>query len=240
MKTKIFRLGNKLYKVAPSIYSPLYKLYKNVTDKNEIQLLGKVLLPGMVVADIGANIGLYSERFSKIVGESGRIFAFEPDRTNFNLLQKRTRNYSNIVNVNSAVGSISGISQLFLSTDLNVDHQMYDDGNGRRSIDVGMTSLDDYFYKKINLDFIKSDTQGFEFEVFKGGQNLLKEANAPKILFEYWPFGLINAGAKPSDLISLLKDYGYKLEIISGVDINVDLINLPVSKDIYLNLLAHK
>ena len=240
MKSKIFALGNALYKVAPSLYIPLYNLYKQITDQSEIKAISSVLQPGMVVADIGANIGVYSERFSKMVGQKGRVYSFEPDVTNFKFLKIRATGYSNIVTENSAVGSTTGMAKLFISDDLNVDHHMYDGGDGRGAIDISVTSLDDYFYQKIHLDFIKSDTQGYEFEVLKGGQKLLSSPDAPKILLEFWPYGLIKAGANPKDVIELLKGYGYRLEVIGSGDTKFDLSSVPVSVDAYVNIFAQK
>src|SRR5215210_7228240 len=41
-----------------------------------------VLRPGDVAVDIGANIGLYTLLFSRLVGEEGRVYAFEPAAEN--------------------------------------------------------------------------------------------------------------------------------------------------------------
>lgn len=45
-----------------------------------------------VVIDLGANIGYYTLIFAKLVGEKGRVYAFEPDTTNFSILEKKYTN----------------------------------------------------------------------------------------------------------------------------------------------------
>ena len=57
-------------------------------EEEEINFLKTKILPGMTVIDIGVNIGYHTLLFSKWVKPHGKIFAFEPDPTNFKLLKK--------------------------------------------------------------------------------------------------------------------------------------------------------
>lgn len=57
-----------------------------VYEPFETELVQKEIKRGDVVLDIGANIGYWTLIFAKLVGEEGRVFAFEPDPTNFALL----------------------------------------------------------------------------------------------------------------------------------------------------------
>ena len=53
--------------------------YKFDSERKEQALVRQLVQPGMTVFDVGANIGKYSMLFSLLVGESGKVFAFEPD-----------------------------------------------------------------------------------------------------------------------------------------------------------------
>ena len=49
--------------------------------RDDVAFLKRAIQPGMHIADIGANLGLYSLLLARCVGPAGRVFAFEPDPT---------------------------------------------------------------------------------------------------------------------------------------------------------------
>ncbi|HMH03546.1 MAG TPA: hypothetical protein VK556_05040, partial [Candidatus Udaeobacter sp.] len=65
--------ANKLYERAFPIYRPLYAAYKTYTDRAERGLLRKIAFQGAVVADVGANIGIYSQFLSRCVRPTGLV-----------------------------------------------------------------------------------------------------------------------------------------------------------------------
>lgn len=58
----------------------------NKFEEVEIDFFSRLIKPGMIVVDAGANIGLYSIIAGKLVGENGQIFAFEPSSETFKRL----------------------------------------------------------------------------------------------------------------------------------------------------------
>ena len=119
-------LGNFLFKNAYPIYNIVYPIFKRKQDKLEIDFLTKTIKPGMVVLDIGANIGFYTEIVSKLVGSTGKIHAFEPDSLNFQRLQKKLLGCSNVNLVQKAVSINSENLKIYTSKVLNVDHRTYE------------------------------------------------------------------------------------------------------------------
>ncbi len=71
----------------------------------ETELFKKNIKPGVTVVDIGAHIGYYTVIAAQLVGDKGKVYAFEPDPRNFKLLQRNVEanGYSNVVLVNKAV-----------------------------------------------------------------------------------------------------------------------------------------
>ena len=81
-----------------------------------------------IIIDVGANIGYYTLLFSKITGSSGKVFGFEPEAYNFELLKKNVKinNYTNIILEQKAVSKNSGTANLYLAKNGIVGHRIYD------------------------------------------------------------------------------------------------------------------
>jgi FkbM family methyltransferase len=206
----VFRsVGNKVYQHAFPIYRPLYAAYKAYTDRAERKLLRKVLFPGAAVVDAGANIGIYSQFLSRCVGPSGVVHSFEPSPENFKRLRSATCKLANVHAFQAAVGEHSGKSELYISDKLNVDHRTYPaEPSSRRTIPIEMVALDDYFKAGERVDLIKMDIQGYELHVLRGAKRVLQENRKIKLLLEFWPYGLDQAGDGWKDLIEMLRGFG--------------------------------
>jgi len=207
-------LGNKLFEHCFPVYNVLYKLYKRFVDRYEWALLKDIIKPGMTVVDVGANIGIYTAYMASIVGEEGKVYAFEPSPYTFNVLQKYNKNH-NVTLVQAAVGDTTGRITLYLSDKLNVDHRTYETDEERQSIDVPSYRLDDYL-KNEKVDFIKMDIQGFEHKALLGMRNILQTNHDIKVLMEFWPYGLIKAATTPQEILAFLHQLDFKTELIEG------------------------
>jgi FkbM family methyltransferase len=199
------RIGNELYKIAFPIYRPLYSIFKTYTDRTERRLLARNLLPGSVVVDAGANIGIYSRFLSSCVGSAGIVHSFEPDPENFARLRTEVASLPNVRVNQLALSDRTGDSLLYVSEELNVDHRAYPtEGETRRTLSIRSTRLDDYFKPGERVDLIKMDLQGYEFHAMRGAERVLQENPHMKLLLEFWPYGLKQAGVNWIDLISIL------------------------------------
>jgi len=203
----LFRgVGNRVYEHAFPIYRLCYRTFKAYTDRAERQLLRSTLPAGAVVVDAGANIGIYSQFLSRCVGPTGVVHSFEPSPGNFRRLQSATRNLANVRLSQAAVGECSGRSKLYLSDKLNVDHRTYtSEGESRRAVPIDIIALDDYFKPGQRVDLIKMDIQGYELHALRGANRVLADNPSAKLIFEFWPYGLKQAGANWIDLIATLE-----------------------------------
>jgi FkbM family methyltransferase len=199
-------VGNRIYEHAFPIYRPLYAAYKACIDRAERQLLRETLVASAVVVDAGANIGIYSQFFSRCVGATGVVHSFEPSPENFERLRSATRKLANVRLSQTAVGECSGRSKLYLSDKLNVDHRTYmTEGDSRRALPIDIVALDDYFKPGQRVDLIKMDIQGYELHALRGANRVLADNPNAKLLLEFWPYGLKQAGANWMDLIATLE-----------------------------------
>ena len=235
-------VGNKVYEHAFPIYRLFYRAFKIYTDRAEQQFLRRTLFAGAVVVDAGANIGIYSEFLSRCVGPTGAVHSFEPSHENFKRLRAATRKLSNVRLAEAAVGERSGKSKLYLSDKLNVDHRAYlGGGDSRRTIPIEMVALDDYFEPGERVDLIKMDIQGYELHALRGAKRVLQENPDIKLLLEFWPYGLEQAGARWEELIEMLRSLSMDLMLVTTKGV-IPFDARDVRSDIswYFNLFASR
>ncbi len=185
-----------------------------VHDPTETQLVRKEIKRGDVVLDVGAHVGYYTLIFAECVGDTGKVFAFEPDPTNFALLKKNieANGVKNVVLVQKAVSDTTGITKLHLCEQRHMGHRIYEWHSSDTSIEVETITLDDYFKdydRKIN--FIKMDIEGAESKAVQGMRSLLQRNKKLKIILEFNPPIMAESGLQPEELPKTLREYGFKL-----------------------------
>jgi FkbM family methyltransferase len=233
-------LGNRVYDRAFPIYVLCYRAFKAYADRAERKLLRKILSPGDVAVDAGANIGIYTRFLSLCVGPTGCVHSFEPSPENFRRLQAATRKLPNVRLSQAAVGESSRRSRLYISDKLNVDHRAYvPEGESRHTVPIEMIALDDYFKPAERVDLIKMDIQGYELHALRGANRVLADNPGIKLLFEFWPYGLKQAGASWVELIEALKQKRKLIQQVSGKGLTAfDFESINESEAWYVNLFA--
>ena len=149
----------------------------------------RYLRPGMTFYDLGANIGFFSLLGARLVGEQGRVVAFEADpEVAARLREHVERNkFQSVTIAEKAVWS-EGSKVFFERVDPATSP---DRGLGHvaatasaNTIEIEAVSLDDFArICGAEPDFIKCDVEGAELEVFHGAHRLLSEKR-PAILCE--------------------------------------------------------
>lgn len=189
-------------------------------EKYETELLKKIVKPSMIFVDIGANIGYYSLVAAQLVGQSGKVYAFEPDPINYHLLLSNieTNHFRNIVPIQKAVSNQADSVKLFLDRGNFGAHTLSESNiqtERRGFVEVEAITLDAFFKAEGNstVDFIKMDVQGSEGRVIEKAHDILKRNNL-KILMEFWPRGLRNMGTEPAELLKKLHNYGFSITLL--------------------------
>lgn len=182
----------------------------------ENKFFQSIIEPGMVVVDVGANIGWYTAMASKLIGDQGKVFAFEPDPENFRLLCKNVsaNQCNNVETSDWAVTDKTGKIQLFLCEENRGDHRIYKSDKSRRKIDVNATSLDDFFKNSPRVDIIKIDVQGAERLVFSGMRKIIENNPRLSIMMEFCPAFLRMCNASPDEFLREIKNYGFSIYLI--------------------------
>jgi len=238
--------GSRMYVDSRDVGVAPFLLEWGFYEKFETALFKKLIKKGMVVVDIGANIGYYTLLAAHLVGDEGRVFAFEPDPHNFSLLCKNIEinGHRNVIPVRKAVFSKSGKMKLFLDKSNLGGHSL-----SGANVDMGVsimveaTSLDDYL-KNTNckIDVIKMDVQGSEMEVLEGMTDTINRNDDLKIITEFWPMGIRNSGSSPMGFLNKLIECGFGLYQIGQYvePINVDYLLRMCSDEKFTTLLCKK
>jgi FkbM family methyltransferase len=174
------------------------------------------------ILDIGSQSGLYT-LYAKYLPNS-KFYAFEPFPLTFNLLNKNIA-LNNITNVE--MFNI-GLSDKKCSTILNtcISHNgLHTIGsnilrfNDIKPIDIVVDTIDNLFYDcNIDVDYIKIDTEGYEYYILKGGEKTIKK-NKPFIQIEYNLINMKQCNVIPEKLNELIENLGYKILKIIGEEI---------------------
>ena len=200
-------IGNRVYEHGFPFYRLCYRAFKAYADRAERQLLQRILSAGDVVVDAGANIGIYTQFLARCVGVTGIVHSFEPSEENFKRLQSATRKFTNVRLSRTALGECSGKSKLYLSGKLNVDHRTYmTEEESRHTVPIDIIALDDYFKAGQRVDLIKMDIQGYELHALRGASRVLAGNSNLKLLLEFWPYGLKQAGVNWVELLDTLQN----------------------------------
>ncbi|HEY7663818.1 MAG TPA: FkbM family methyltransferase [Xanthobacteraceae bacterium] len=178
-------------------------------SEGEIDLFRQIVRPGMVALDVGANIGVFTVYLAGSVGPSGKVYAFEPQRTLYHVLcgNLALNGLANVTAVHGALGAQPG-SILVPALDYAKGGNfgglaLTQKREGAfRGENVGVSTLDALALGQCN--FIKIDVEGMEREVLSGAAETLARCR-PLLYVEN------DRGESSAALISWLLAHDYRL-----------------------------
>lgn len=221
----------------------------------ETDLVKNEISSGDVVIDIGGHIGYFTLIFAKLVGSEGRVFAFEPEPTNFEILCKNVEvnGYQNVVLEQKAASDKNGTCELFVGQRSSGANRIYQPKKTKtqrfRSVMADTIRLDDYFSNsdlKNKIKFIKMDIEGAELLALKGMRDILQNNKALTIFTEFIKDALEDAGTDPKEMLNFLKKEGFEIYLVDeqkAMISPVDVTELLTSKSFEkrtINLLCKK
>ncbi len=171
----------------------------------------QVNISGTNVIDIGGNNGQISIEFAHLVGDSGKVFTFEPQRIIYQQLCGNIflNGLDNVYAYNVAIGSENGLTTIEKPN--YFDEGFVNFGNihvgVKQNFDVvELRTLDSYNLE--NISIIKIDVQGFEKKVLLGAKETLKK-NRPIIYIEIEEEQLKLYGDSEDSILVLLSEMEY-------------------------------
>lgn len=182
------------------------------------EIINSLLEENSVALDIGANIGITSLLLAHKL-KKGQVIGFEPGTNLYNTykLNMEKNNLQNVHPINAAVSSETRT----VSFHENSAYGHIDMSNKERQITS--VRLDDFMMFKglKNVDFIKIDVEGREWDVLNGAGSLVTSENGPLIYLEFniWTMVAYSPHNPYKFLDYLFDTFKYVAVIPAGVDI---------------------
>ncbi len=200
-------------------------------EKESVQIVKHMLKPGMITLDVGAHVGYYSKLFSGLVGKQGKVVAFEPHPTTYQLLVKNIRALSNVIPLEVAVSDRSGRMPLY-DFQVETGSASLFDHEGRRTkaarevidglaprstvmsnhiYDVEISTIDNCLQMLgiTHIDFVKIDIEGAELLALYGMEKTLQKSQKVAMLIEFAPTHLLDFGFHWKEAIDALRKMGF-------------------------------
>jgi FkbM family methyltransferase len=216
-----------------SVFKKATEVHDNLAphEKAERTLLKKLVKPGMVAFDVGANIGDYSIVLSRLVGNSGTVHAFEPASSTFAKLEKRLKQSkcNNVFAHQKATFSANiPISFNQFPEDFSVwnsigkPEMLNPNGSGEyvpiiKTETVDGITLDSFCqeHRIEKIDYLKIDVEGAESDTLEGAIELLSKQKVGYIQFEISQKMLEGLDRTANATFDILRKHGYECHRIT-------------------------
>lgn len=199
-----FRYGKIIYNVLDEYVGKSLKLYGEYSPE-EANLFAHMIFKGQCVVEVGANIGAHTVQLAQLVGDTGVVWAFEPQRLVFQILAGNVaiNSLANVYCEQKCVSDKPGRMRVPVLDAAKVNNW------GGVSLEQAGTGdfVDVITLDSLNLprcDFLKIDVEGMELQVLRGGKNLI-ETYRPIIYAE------ADRPEKNSALFAWLQGAGYRI-----------------------------
>ncbi|NQV20453.1 MAG: FkbM family methyltransferase [Rhodospirillales bacterium] len=222
LSTLLVTLNNGVRLCVPRLWSsltPYVLLEQERWFEDEIDFVGRLLLPGEQAIDIGANYGCYTLVMSRSVGGTGRVWAFEPAALTAWFLNAslKENGLSNVAVSTSAVSDRVGSAsfQVSLAPELSglgaVDQSLSTEQVTTTTLDecAGQMSGND-------ISFVKIDAEGHEQQVLEGGREFFAR-QSPLVMYE-----VVEKRQIHEELIGQFQKLGYRsYRLVPGLGVLV-------------------
>jgi FkbM family methyltransferase len=209
------------------VYCPINKEDFAIMSRHEDEIIDHFnTKQGDIVVDVGAHMGKYTIIASKQVGANGKVIAIEAHPGNYEMLNHNIKlnGLTNVIPLNYAVYSKETKIKLFMPDEesgytmhhsvmfnyLSSKYPLQGKDN-EKFIEVNANTLDNLLQKNgiYQVNWIKIDVEGAEFEVLKGSANILSTSKDINLLIEIHNPGDTN---HYKQIIDFLKSYNFKIE----------------------------
>ena len=194
----------------PQSRGKILRILGGTYEPEQTQLFEQHIPPGATVFDVGAHVGYYTLLASVLVGDTGRVWAFEPNPTNHAFLRRHVavNRRENVHIENAAVSDRSGTASFAFGTGSGTGHL---DTHG--SLEVRTVRLDDFCREHgVQPGFLKIDVEGAELDVLRGAEETVA---ARPVIFLSTHGAQVHAAC-----LAWLRERGYGMQPVDAADLD--------------------
>lgn len=195
-----------------------FRYFEKDYEKDNILFLKENCKQNMTIFDIGAHLGLMSIIASQITNRKSKIYSFEPTPNTFKVLERviKINNCSgNVFAINQAITKENTIIDFYLSNNegSNSNSLVSKNHQTRKPIKINATSLDLFVKENMidNVDLIKIDAEGSEYDVLLGAVSIISQFK-PKMILAIHPPLIKNNNHKIEDIYDFLIKHNYSIK----------------------------
>ncbi|MDE2950827.1 MAG: FkbM family methyltransferase [Chloroflexota bacterium] len=204
---------------------PFWFRLELLTGRHEletVQLLRRLVKPGMVALDVGAHVGYYTRLLSRLTGAGGRVIAFEPHPRSHQALRHNTRGLANATPLQVAVAEAAGSAELYdylmmsASGSLHYDESLAHLQRARMGAgDIAPRGGEAFEMQRFQVetatidaclarlgikrvDLVKMDIEGAELGALRGMRDTIAASPGMALVMEYNPAALQAFGHDPA------------------------------------------
>jgi FkbM family methyltransferase len=177
--------------------------------------------------DVGANIGYYTCLFGKHLRDRGRVFAFEPDGENFELLKRNTQinwiDKPNIVLQQVALSDRVGTATLYRNVMKPGNTSLLEPSQEERQAmqlvphEVPTQTIDSFFADRPQpIDLLKIDVEGHEYPILLGARETILANAQMRLVMEWDPARWVRAGVERRSVTDFLTEVHLVPSLISS------------------------
>lgn len=213
-------LDFKMWLTPHDYYAHSYQR-QHVVEPGVLKFLKRHITPGMTIFDVGANVGYITLFCAGLIGDQGRVVAFEPGQRAYQRLVTNIKlnNFKNILPVQEALSDIDGHETYCQAVECSRD--VY---NSLLTVDTPWTSTDDFQMIQIPVrrldtivlesgwsipEIIKIDVEGAERKVILGMAEVLRQGSTRILIMEISDLYFAKFGHSTRELVKDLEQLGF-------------------------------
>jgi FkbM family methyltransferase len=210
------------------VYCPINKEDFAIMSRHEDEIIDHFnTKQGDIVVDVGAHMGKYTIIASKRVGANGKVIAIEAHPGNYEMLNRNIKlnGLTNVTTLNYAVYSKESKIKLYMPGEKS-NHTIYNTLISSRATDeekfveVNADTLDSLLQQggitHAEVNWIKIDVEGAEFEVLKGAHDIMSNSNNITFLIEI--HNLEDGKNLYRPIMDLMEKHNFKVEFENTYD----------------------